>query len=256
MSRPPLRAPALVGVCLLAAAACTDPAQDGGSGRELPEISVLAAASMRDVLPEIAETRAVAHFSFGSSTALAEQFLDGNDADVFVSASPEPMALLVKAGVTRSTPVTVARNRLEIVVPAGNPGQVRSLADLARPELAVAVCDPSAPCGAATETAFRRAGVAASVDTEEPDVRRVLTKVTLGEADVGIVYRTDVQAAGADVQGIALPEEVNVLTEVQAATLRYDGASEPSRAAADELLAALSGTYGRAALTAAGFDVS
>jgi len=148
--------------------------------------TILAASSLTDVLPELAsahEQRAgeAGTLVFGGSSHLAAQVRDGVPADVFLTADPD----LLPAGVEA---VPFATNRLVLAVPAGNPAGVTSPDALAVPDLRVAVCAEPVPCGAAT----RRLGLPLAPDTEEASVRAVVSRLALGEADVGVVYATDV----------------------------------------------------------------
>ena len=197
---------------------------------------VLAAASLSDVLTELAAEHERSHpgtevvTSFGGSSALAQQVVAGAPADVLVAASPSAVQVVLDAGAAVGEPVVVARNRLQIAVPAGNPGRVRALADLARPELAVALCAVQVPCGAAAERTLAAAGVQAAPDTLEQDVRAVLAKVRLGEVDAGLVYRTDVLAAGDEVEGLPLPPGADAAVEL---LLSDDGQEVLGRAGFD-----------------------
>ncbi len=163
-------------------------------------VTVFAAASLTESFQAIAAAYELEHpdqtvtLNFAGSSTLAAQLAEGAPADVFASASLETMPF---AG-----SVPFATNALEIAVPAGNPGGVTSLRDFADPDLTIALCAAEVPCGAAADEALRAAGVVASVDTYEQDVKAVLTKIELGEVDAGLVYRTDVLAAGAAVQAI------------------------------------------------------
>ena len=174
-------------------------------------VTVFAAASLTESFAEIEAAFEAAHpnvdvvLNFGGSSGLATQIVEGAPADVFAAASPSTMDTVVDAGLAMA-PVNFATNVLELVVPAGNPGGVTSLADLANPDLTVALCAVEVPCGAAAAKALEAAGVVASVDTYEQDVKAVLTKVELGEVDAGLVYVTDVQVAGDEVEGIELPD--------------------------------------------------
>ncbi len=174
-------------------------------------MTVFAAASLTESFAEIEAAFEAAHpevdvvLNFGGSSGLATQIVEGAPADVFAAASPATMATVVDAGLA-ADPVDFATNVLELVVPAGNPGGVVDLTDLANPDLAVALCAVEVPCGAAAAKALEAAGVVPSVDTYEQDVKAVLTKVELGEVDAGLVYVTDVQAAGDQVEGIELPD--------------------------------------------------
>jgi molybdate transport system substrate-binding protein len=239
-------------VALLAACA---PAAPGGGGLE-DRVTVLAAASLTDVLGRLATTFRDQHpgtevaLSFGGSSTLATQVVQGAPADVLVTASEETMAPVVGADLVAGTPRVVATNVLELAVPRGNPAGVRGLADLADPDLRIALCAPQVPCGAVSRELLDRAGVTAAPDTLEQDVRAVLTKVELGEVDAGLVYATDVRAAGDAVQGIELPEASRVPTAYPVAVLA--GAPHPRAAAAFADL--LASEQGRAALRDAGFS--
>ena len=187
-------------------------------------VTVFAAASLTESFSEI-ETQFEEQnpgvdvvLNFGGSSTLAEQIVQGAPADVFAAANPQTMKTVVDASLATEQTIFVT-NTLEIVVPAGNPGGVTGLADLARPELAIALCAQEVPCGAATEQAFAAAGLSAAPDTLEQDVKAVLTKVRLGEVDAGIVYRTDVKAAGGDVVGIPFDEAADVVNDYPISTL-------------------------------------
>jgi len=165
--------------------------------------------------------------SFGGSGALATQIVEGAPADVFAAASTAPMDTVADAG-EASTSTIFTTNTLQIAVPAGNPAGIVGLADLANPDLTIALCDPSVPCGAAAETLMHLAGYQAAPDTLEQDVKAVLTKIELGEADAGLVYVTDVVAALGAVDGIEVPEAGRVVNEYPIAVLT--GAPNPGGA--------------------------
>lgn len=216
---------------------------------------VLAAASLTDVLTTLATTFEQQHpaltvrTSFAASSSVVAQAVAGAPADVVVTASPATMRSLTDA--VGGEPVVVASNRLQIAVPAGNPGDVRSLADLGDAARTIALCAPEAPCGAVGGRVLAQAGVTAAPDTLEQDVRAVLTRLRLDEADAGLVYRTDVLAAGGTVEGLDLPADVDGTTDYPA--LALPGASNPRAAAA--FVALLTGPDGRQALADAGFDL-
>lgn len=246
----------VAGILLLAG--CTAPAPEPAETDETPALSgtvtVLAAASLTDVFDELAERFTAEHpgveivLSYGGSSALAEQIISGSRADVFASANESTMASVTEEGLTVE-PVIFTTNVLELAVPAGNPGNVTGLADLADPGLTIALCDPVVPCGSAAERLLAQEGVAPSVDTLEEDVRAALTKVALGEVDAALVYRTDVIAAGDDVEGIEIPEAASVVNAYPISVLRDAPHPEAARAFFDFVL----GEAGRAALTDAGF---
>jgi len=219
---------------------------------------VLGAASLTDVLTTLATTFEQQHpalsvrTGFAASSAVVAQAVAGAPADVVVTASPATMRTLTDA--VGGQPVVVATNRLQIAVPAGNPGDVRSLADLADladPARTIALCAPEVPCGAVGDQVLADAGVTAAPDTLEQDVRAVLTRLRLDEADAGLVYRTDVLAAAGTVEGLDLPPGVDGTTDYPA--LALPGASDPAAAAA--FVALLTGPAGRQVLADAGFDL-
>jgi molybdate transport system substrate-binding protein len=221
---------------------------------ETSTVTVLAAASLTDALDEASAAYMADHpdveivVSYGGSSALAEQIVSGAPADVFFAANETTMQTVVEAGLAVD-PEVLLTNTLELVVPAGNPGDVHDLADLAEPALVVALCDPSVPCGSAAVELLDRAGVTASVDTFEDDVRAALTKVALGEVDAALVYRTDVVAAGDAVEGIEIPEAEGVVNRYPIALLT--GAVIPD--AAQEFIDFLRSADGREVFEHAGF---
>jgi molybdate transport system substrate-binding protein len=233
------------GVTLLAG--CAAPAS--GS-----TVTVLAAASLTDALDEAAAAFEAAHpdieitVSYGGSSALAEQLVSGAPADVFFSADEATMQAVVDEGLA-SAPEVLLTNTLQLVVPAGNPGDVGGLADLADPSLVVALCDPSVPCGSAAVSLLKLAGVSASIDTFEDDVRAVLTKVALGEVDAALVYRTDVLAAGGAVEGIEIPLAGDVVNRYSVIVL----SAAPNPGAAQQFIDYLRSAAGREVFDRAGF---
>lgn len=245
-----MRGRALALVFALALSGCADDPAAGGQ-----EVVVLGAASLADVLQDVADLYEREHagvrvvLSTGGSSGLARQVVNGLPADLLVTASPASLQPVLDAGEQREEPVVVARNRLQIAVAAGNPEDLQGLADLARPELAVALCAAQVPCGAAGARALAQAGVTPRPDTLEQDVRAVLTKVRLGEVDAGLVYATDVRAASDEVDG--LPVEPRVSTDYPAVRLRAGSAP----GAAQDLLDLLRSDRGRALLVEAGFEV-
>jgi molybdate transport system substrate-binding protein len=204
----------LVGLlALFSACGLDDGAGTGG-------VTVFAAASLTDAFTEIGDAfvatdpDADVMFNFAASSELAAQINEGGaPADVFASADQINMAKLVDAGNNRSEPVVFAWNRLTIIVEPGNPEDITGVADLADDGLIVVTCDVAVPCGMYAEQIFDRAGVTVSPDSLEENVRAVVTKVMSGEADAGIVYETDVRAAGDQAEGVEIPTDINVLAE-------------------------------------------
>ena len=216
-------------------------------------LTVFAAASLTDVFTSLGDQleqqnpQLDVRFSFAGSSALATQLGQGAPADVFASANTAQMDAV--ADLQQGTPQVFAANVLEIAVPAGNPGRVTGLADFADPDLALAVCAPDVPCGAAAQQVFTAAGVAARPDTDEEDVKAALTKVQLGEVDAALVYATDVQAAGSAVEGIAFPEADQAVNEYPLCLL----VAAPNPAAGRAFADLVTSGAGRQALAAAGF---
>ncbi|SEO99830.1 molybdate ABC transporter substrate-binding protein [Trujillonella endophytica] len=244
-------------VALLAGCGTDGGGRGGGSdgGGLGGTLTVLAAASLTDVFTDLGARLEGDHpglevrFTFAGSSALATQITQGAPADVFASANPDQMAVVTDAGLTDGEPEVFAANVLEIAVPADNPGGVTGLADFAREELTLALCAPEVPCGAAAEEVLDAAGVPAAPDTLEEDVRAALTKVELGEVDAALVYATDVAAAGDDVEGIAVPEAEDAVSDYPVCVL----ADAPNPAAARAFVELLRSGDGQAALSAAGF---
>lgn len=198
---------------VLALSGCA-PAATPDSERRSPlsgTVAVFAAASLTETFDALAAQFEAQHpdvdviLNFGGSSTLAAQIVGGARADVFAAANASTMQTVVDAGLV-DAPAAFATNTLAIVVPAGNPGGVRGLADFARADLTIALCAAEVPCGAATAQVLSTAEVTAVPDTLEQDVKAVLTKVRLGEVDAGLVYRTDVVAAGDEVVGIEFDE--------------------------------------------------
>ena len=150
-------------------------------------------------------------FNYGSSSTLATQIVNGAPADVFASADELNLQKIVDAALVQGSASIFATNRLQIAVAPGNPKRISSLADLARRDLVVVLAAPSVPAGKYALDALRKAGVTLAPASQEVDVRAVLNKVALGEADAGIVYITDVRSAAGRVAGVDIPEQHQVI---------------------------------------------
>jgi molybdate transport system substrate-binding protein len=180
-------------------------------------ISVFAAASLTDAFKALgtsfqaAHTSAALQFNFAGTPTLVTQIEQGASADVFASADTTNMDKLKADGFAAGTPQIFAHNKLEIVVAAGNPKGVTGLADLAKPGVIYITAAPTVPAGKYALQILANAGVKVTPKSLETDVKAVVSKIELGEADVGIVYTTDVTAAGAKVTGIPIPDAVNVI---------------------------------------------
>lgn len=188
-------------------------------------VTVYAAASLTAAFEEIAADFEAEHdgvdvqLSFGGSSDLVTQIQNGAPADVFASADTANMDKLTADDLTAAPPLDFATNTLEIAVPPGNPAGITSFDDLAGPGVSLVVCAPEVPCGAAAQQVADLAGVQLDPVSEEQSVTDVLGKVTSGEADAGLVYVTDVQAAGEDVEGITFPESAEVVNTYPIAPL-------------------------------------
>lgn len=241
-------------------AACTSGSAGGqtdgtGSGQVSGDLVVFAAASLTEAFTLIGRDFEDTHpgvrvtFSFAGSSTLAQQVTEGAPADVFASANPANMAVVTDAGAAAGEPAVFARNELVIVVPAGNPHGITGLADLADPGLKVALCAEQVPCGAASRTALDTGGVTLTPVTLEQDVRATLTKVTLGEVDAALVYRTDLAAAGDAVEGVEFPQAASAVNDYPIVALR----DAPNPSAAEAFVAYVLSDAGQAVLGDAGF---
>jgi molybdate transport system substrate-binding protein len=183
------------------------------------DITVFAAASLTESFTEIGEAftaaspDATATFSFDASSALVQQITEGAPADVFASADTANMDKLTDAELNGTEPVVFGTNLLTIIVAPGNPLGITGVEDLADPDIKVVVCAPEVPCGNYANRIFEAGGVELTPVSFEQNVRGVTTKVTEGEADAGIVYVTDVTAAGEDADMVEIPEDINVVAE-------------------------------------------
>ncbi|MGQ0841755.1 molybdate ABC transporter substrate-binding protein [Actinokineospora sp.] len=255
MSRP-VRALALVAALSLVGcgseAATPPPTSTGVTG----DITVFAAASLTESFTKLGKDFEAANpgvkvtFNFAASSALAQQINQGAPADVFAAAAPANMKQVTDAGAVTDSPVTFVRNRLQIAVPKGNPGKVTGLVDFGKAELKIALCTEKVPCGAAAKKALEIAGVTARPDTLEQDVKAALTKVRLGEVDAALVYRTDVKAAGDEVEGIEFPEADKAVNDYPIAAT----AKAPNAAGAKAFVDYIRSAKGRTVLSEAGFD--
>jgi molybdate transport system substrate-binding protein len=241
-------------------------AASGGARADGKTLTVFAAASLRDAFGSLVPTFERQHpgakvqFNFAGSQELRRQIENGAPADVFASADNKHMDAALKAGVV-DAPRPFATNEPVIVVPADNPGKVTSLRDLASVKRLV-IGTPEVPIGAYTLQILDKAKsqygadfpgrVQARVVSRELNVRQVLTKVSLGEADAGIVYRSDARCAGGKVRVIEIPAELNVVAEYPIATV----IRAPNAELAREWVSLVTGPAGQAALKHAGFGAS
>ena len=223
-------------------------------------VRVLAASSLADVLPDLVagfrkgRPDVAVETSTGASSALVEQVKAGVAADVVLTADRATADAANLAGAVAPEPF--ATNSMVIAVPAGNPGNVLGLTDLEHPDLLVGLCAPQVPCGKYARQLLKDAGVTASVDTEEPDARSLMAKVASGDLDAGLVYRTDVLAAGPTALEVNVPDAAKVpVTYFAVERTNGKGAAAETRAATgSEFVDYLRGP-GRKVLRAAGFGV-
>ena len=226
-----------------------------GSPAQAATVSVLAAASLTEAFRTIGKAFEAAHpgttveFNFAGSSTLARQIVEGAPADVFASADDENMKKVVDTGDVAGTPQRFVRNGLALVVPRGNPKHVKSLADLARPGLIVSLAAPGVPVGRYAAEAFAKANTPVPDASREADVKAVVTRVSMGEADAGVVYVTDVGAGGDKVEAVPIPEAQNVHASYPIAVLK--GAPNPP--GARDFVAYVLSPSGQRVLAASGF---
>jgi len=185
-------AAAVAGALIVVLAGCGSSGSDGSSGGS---VTVFAAASLTDAFKNIGPANT--KFSFAGSQDLVSQIQNGAPADVIATADTTTIGQV--ADQLASRPQTFARNTLVIVTTPGNPLHLTTLADLAKAHLHVVLGDPSVPAGKYAAQALEDAHVNVHPSSLELDVRSVLTKVEVGEADAGIVYVTDAKSAGSKV---------------------------------------------------------
>ncbi len=248
----PSLAVAVISVLALSSlAAC---GSDDSGGNKDVTLHVFAAASLTESFTKLGQQFEKDHpgtkveLNFGPSSGLVEQIGSGAPADVFASASPSNMDALASSG-DAGDPEDFATNSMEIAVPPDNPAGIATLDDLAAKGVKVALCQAQVPCGKVAAEIFANAGITVKPASEEVDVKSVLTKVQLGEVDAGVVYVTDVRAAGDKVRGVEIPTAVDASTSYPIATL--DG-SEHQKEAAEFVDLVLSGA-GAKVLEEAGF---
>jgi molybdate transport system substrate-binding protein len=234
---------AALGVLLLALVACGG---GGGDGR----MTIYAAASLTEVFEELEPD---ARFNFGGSDELATQLREGAEADVYAAASPRYPAELHAEGLLEQ-PRVFATNRLVLIVPRDNPAGILSVDDLLSDGAKLVVGAEGVPVGDYTRTVLARLGRTRALEqvvSEEEDVKGVVGKVALGEADAGFVYATDVAPVAKDVRAIELPARAEASARYPIA-LVADG---EHRDEAERFVDRLLGPEGRRALRAAGFGL-
>ena len=252
------------GLAAVAVAGCSSSGGSGGSSSSASgspsaastgTITVFAAASLMGTFTQLGKQFEAAHpgdtvkFSFGPSSGLATQITSGAPADAFASAAPANMDTVVQAG-DASNPQNFAENTMEVAVPPKNPGKVNSVNDLAKKSVKVALCQPQVPCGVVAAEVFKNAGIKVKPVTLQPDVKSVLTQVELGSVDAGMVYVTDVMAAGTKVKGVTISDKDNASTLYPIATI----SDSKHKSIAQSFVAYVLSPAGQQVLTAAGFQ--
>jgi molybdate transport system substrate-binding protein len=219
------------------------------------QLTVLAAASLAESFDALAEVFEEQHAgvrvvaSYDASSTLATQAAQGAPGDVLATADTATMQAAVDADAVEGEPVVFASNTLRLVVPAGNPAGIRDLGDLARPGVGYVMCAESVPCGELAGRLLEGEGIEVRPRSFEVDVKAVLTKVVLDEADAGLVYATDARAAGEDVETIDVPAAGDAATRYPVAVLAQSDQSDLAR----EWVDLLTSEQGQQVLAEAGF---
>jgi molybdate transport system substrate-binding protein len=220
-----------------------------GQARRSAQITVLAAASLTDVFPQIDPSP---RYSFAGSNQLAAQIQQGVPADVFASANTQIPDQLYAKGLVQK-PVAFTSNELVLITPRSNPAGIKSVFDLTKRRIKLVIGDASVPAGSYTRTVLRNmnltAPVMANVVSNESDVRGVLSKVALGEADAGFVYATDAKTVSGKVHVVPLPVRAQPRVRYELAIV----SSSRNKAAAQAFVDKVLSKAGQAKLKAAGF---
>jgi molybdate transport system substrate-binding protein len=253
----PLRCLPAVAAAALALAGCGEKSEPAiGAPAGAPELTVSAATSLKQAVGAYAEgfPGGPVRTSFAGSDQLAAQIRQGARPDVFAAANKQlPDALYAEKLVEK--PTVFAANRLVLAVPAGEP-RVRSLEDLERPGLRLAVGAPSVPVGSYTREVLdrlppdRRGRILANVRSNEPDVGGVVGKLTQGAVDAGFVYVTDVVATNGRLEAIELPANLEPKVAYEVAVVRGTRVPDQARRFVDGLIRG----EGAEALRRAGFE--
>jgi molybdate transport system substrate-binding protein len=232
---------------VVAALALALPASVSGA----TQVNVFAAASLTNVFLKIG---GAARYSFAGSDQLAVQIRQGAPADVFASASPRYTQLLYRDGVV-AKPVVFATNKLIVLVPRSNPAKIRSVYDLRRSGLKIVVGDSTVPIGVYTRQILDTLGItseiAKNVVSQESDVKGIVSKVALGEADAGFVYRTDARPVAGHIRTIALPAWAQPPVRYEIAVVKASTHASAARAFVKRVMS----TRGRKLLAQAGFGL-
>jgi len=219
-----------------------------GGGDSNDHATVFAAASLTEVFPQIDPA---ATFNFAGSDDLATQITEGAPADVFAAASTKYPDQLYEDGLV-DKPEVFATNKLVLIVPKDNPANIQSVDDLRNPDVKLVIGAEGVPIGDYTRTVLENMGASEVLDqvvSEEDDVKGVVSKVSLGEADAGFVYVTDVRPVDDKVTAIELPDEAQAVVQYEIAVVK----DAPHHGAAHEFVEQVLGDAGQAKLQAAGF---
>jgi molybdate transport system substrate-binding protein len=246
---------ALLTALVLVAACGSSTSTSSSNGQVKGTVVVFAAASLNGAFDTLGNQFRQQHpdvtmkFNYNGSSSLATSIKQGARADLFASANTQNMTTVTSDNLASGSPKVFAKNQLEIMVANGNPMKITTVKDLQNPAVKVAVCAPEVPCGSYSKDVFSRAGVTVNPVSQETSVSGVVTKVSLGEADAGIVYVTDVKAADGKVSGVPIPADQNVIAEYPMVKLK----DAPNPSAATAFMSYVDGPAGQKVLTSYGF---
>jgi molybdate transport system substrate-binding protein len=248
---------ALVGLGL-AVSGCSSTTSSTGTATVTGTITVYAAASMQptfDALKTTFESQypgTTVVFNYAGSQTLATQLTEGASADVFVSANDAQMKVVTDAGLGSGDSKVFATNQLTIAVPPDNPAKISSFQDLTKSGLKLVICQDTVPCGAATVKLETATGVTLKPVSQEKAVTDVMAKVRTGEADAGLVYKTDVIAAGSAVKGIDFSESSKAINRNSIVLLK----NAPNSAGGQAWIDLVTSAAGKKVFTDAGFGAA
>jgi molybdate transport system substrate-binding protein len=245
----------LVGVTACGSGSEGGAASSTGGARAGSSLVVFAAASLKKSFTDVGERFTTDNpgwkvdFTFAGSSDLVTQLTQGAKADVFASADTNNMDKASKAGLLDGDPVNFASNTLVIVTAPGNPKKIATFADLAKPDVSVVVCAAQVPCGSATKKVQDATRVTLNPVSEESSVTDVLTKVTTGQADAGVVYVTDALGVGDGVTEVDFPESATAVNTYPLAVLKTATDADIAKKFVD----LVTGEAGQKILSQAGF---
>jgi molybdate transport system substrate-binding protein len=240
--------PVVVALGAASLAACGGSDEPTAAARGADQLTVFAAASLTEVFPQIDPD---ARYTFAGSDELAAQIREGAPADVYAAASSKYAQQLLDEGLV-AQPVTFASNELVLIVPADNPAGIEAVEDVTKPGTRLVVAAEGVPVGDYTREVLQDLKLSAALDnvvSNEPDVKAVVSKVSLGEADAGFVYATDAATAADDVRVIELPEGSQPPIEYQIAVVNDSENQDAAQAFVDDVM----GGEGQRRLADAGF---